>query len=213
MWLLLLPTIGDVTVSCETTIVSRDPIWLLAVEAVEGAFHDADVLGNRTPTMEGMGGFTRGEIDVDGAPNDAIHAAWRVLGFVVRDRAGSVAYAYRFDYGTIHIERRCFVENGHVLTTVILTGELGKRRVREIRLTLEATEHGHETRIDLGLSATVASRRNSPLARVVIRRIACRELAARLADIETTARSAVAAGRGRIDAVVGRFIEHYGVAP
>jgi hypothetical protein len=212
-FLLALAALSDVRVSAETIIRSDDSIVLLAVEATGGLLH-----GGRDPEsgMESVSELVPPTVLVDGLPSDLAHALWRVAGFVIRDRGGSVEYAYGFDIGRTHVSRWAQISNGMVRTSVTLTGDLGDRRLQSVTLTLEAndgpmggTTMGRTT-IRVALAADVATGNlGARLGHPIIRCIAQRQLTAKLRDLEAAGRSAVEAGRGRIDGIIARLLRQH----
>jgi hypothetical protein len=187
---------GDVQVCASTRIESERPVAMIALQGAVGyvEFSRLENRNNGVAPEIARAIFAHGWRPVLGR-------AWKVLGFVLWDRAGTVEYSYEFDAGARHIRRWAEIRNGSVQTSVILTGDVGDRRAKRAELVLVANRvNATTTEIHLELRVDVAIG-------CIGRRIAQRKVCERLSEIREAGVAAVKAGRSGPEAMVLRFVE------
>jgi hypothetical protein len=205
-WLLALALCGDVGVSESTHVTSKRPISVIVVEGLVGVIHSDRFQG-------GQGDLGRVIADVARAIfRDGFwvvaERAWRVVTFVLWDAKGTVEYDYEFNYKALHVARWAQLSNGHVRTSVKLTGNLGEKRLRSVTLFVDAVEgRDSKTHITVRIEACIASKFHGPIARCAIGQIAGREVHRELLDLATKGRRSVERGEGEIYDIIKSFIE------
>ena len=123
-------------------------------------------------------------------------AAYRVAGYATDRRTdGSVEYGYRLRIRGFVVERRTRIADGCVVLTTDVYGSIGPRgELTHVRLVLQGTEIGMDTRLRGSLTGWSRIGDRCGLVRRIAERAISRELAAVLADIETKGRGLYASG-------------------
>jgi hypothetical protein len=230
---------SDYTVTRSVRIDSERPIALLILEMGMGVLNGRDGTASLGSLVEAGEAEIETQLSVDGKAQpgpSSVRAAFRLLGFLLWDAAGSVERITDLEYRGRRVRVVDGASDGRVWTRVTIGPPLGDQRVRAARLVLTAeeneddrerlrmrgTEHGNTglaaagrwlrgTTIRLSCSADL----DLPGDRCgIIRRFAERaareragpELNSRINGLADTGRQAVLAGRSEIDAVVAKFI-------